>query len=698
MLALLGASLISTGVDGTGATCPCPCSANQKALITRFETSTCLPDNLKSDEFFGYTPAKAVGTTVKLEMLSWPSQWISNFITAIISREVLSYTTDFTCATSGHNANARIANRETDILVEFWWDTYVSEARQYVVRNPLVSDAGSIGYYGRSGVYMPSYTADLLRNNITWGNTSQDLRDFAIDSRNYWRILTLPDVVNLYTSYDDTDIVNALGSPMFTFTPSWCTEWRVDGNGNTCIDIKAEDPAIDKGQLHQVIVNLQLRMTISYWTTSGLEYYVSRKLERREPVLFKYWEPVGFLAGLAVDRIEFPTYTTECHSNNTGSIQGQGSVDCDFPRVSIRKIFHNTIISDSASRYYGINVLLRRFDITDSQMEGMLQNAKIEGKDAFDVACDFLKTNNKTWMTWVPKIVCQSQEGLIEGVCSPLPLMENKNQINTSARNTGLFAASAIIIIASCLLIWLYWNRASPILKAAMPTFLTKVAVGCLVSTSSVVFLGMDDRSFSPSFLVFSCNIQLWLYSIGFALTYSGVLTKFFVVKKLLVSKRVEISWKDRLQTTISGVIIEALLLGVWSAVDRFEYVRECEEYDRFGRCTSSRGYCTGSNNWLLGLILLSHLGVMIYSLFLCYKCRRLPRTVLEVEWMTTALVSNFQISVMGVFLLYILRQNPTYFYVIQTFVILFGDGCMLFTLFLPKVHQEHFYDRDDSQ
>eukprot|EP00468_Gymnochlora_sp_CCMP2014_P002052 CAMPEP_0167741910 /NCGR_PEP_ID=MMETSP0110_2-20121227/1123_1 /TAXON_ID=629695 /ORGANISM="Gymnochlora sp., Strain CCMP2014" /LENGTH=452 /DNA_ID=CAMNT_0007626023 /DNA_START=554 /DNA_END=1909 /DNA_ORIENTATION=- len=422
-------------------------------------------------------------------------------------------------------------------------------------------------------------------------------------------------------------------------------------------------------------------------------------MDRSEPVIFKYWTPVRFLAGLPITRVSFPEYSQSCHRNNTGSITGEGSIDCDFPRTSTRKIARTSLISkDITSPYYALTKFLQSVVILEETMDELLlyERRHMNTTDEVDTACHYLETRVSTWVNWIPELECRDSEAIYRGECVPPPLTEDKNQIPRNALVFSFAIAGIVLLLALISIIWTSCNLFLPVVVAAQPFFLIQIAVGCMISTTSVFFAGVDDSKnllMRPSL---ACNLQLWFYCIGFSLTYSGLLTKVWRVQQVLVhAKKCQqrsVSITEALRVVLGIVAIEVFMIGIWTAVHGFSYRRHCDSIDEFGRCESSRGFCDADEPWsILGPIVALHAIAMSYALYLSYETRHIPNLFSETQWVSTAMVSNFQISVMGVFLLFILRGDPTQFFIVLTFIVVLSDGSVLLLIFLPKLHITYF-------
>mmetsp|Transcript_27647 Transcript_27647/g.43897 ORF Transcript_27647/g.43897 Transcript_27647/m.43897 type:complete len:321 (-) Transcript_27647:403-1365(-) len=90
------------------------------------------------------------------------------------------------------------------------------------------------------------------------------------------------------------------------------------------------------------------------------------------------------------------------------------------------------------------------------------------------------------------------------------------------------------------------------------------------------------------------------------------------------------------------------------------------------------------------------HLGAVQNQRVLCFKSRNIPSVLSETAWITTAMIGNFQICFMGGFLLYTLREDPTFFHLIFSFFVVLSDGSVISLIFFPKFYAIHFQNQGD--
>mmetsp|Transcript_27646 Transcript_27646/g.43892 ORF Transcript_27646/g.43892 Transcript_27646/m.43892 type:complete len:643 (-) Transcript_27646:752-2680(-) len=603
----------------SGENCPCPCADYQDKKLLPYSQSTCFSDIEKLRASLPVYPADGNQAKIRFQFLTWSSQWISSFIVGIITKEILNFKLEWVCASSGNNANARISNGHADACIEFWYETYYAQALEYISQKQTVVDLGDLGYPARAGVYIPTYTSELY---LSLPLGSDSFKAYVSRGSMYYEAFTLPEVVALYASQNDTEVIQGL-TQGYSFTPPWCNPWNSTGFGNNCIDIKGEKEYYDT-ELHQIIFNLKLNMTVSYWGISGMETYTQRKIKRREPVVFKYWIPEPFMSVLDYHRILFPEYSQECHLNNTRALTGSGSVDCDFPGVSLKKLSSKRIVTDDVnSDYFGFKSFMRRVDIPETEMDKLLQEVKNGTYNEYEAACNWLK-DSTAWWNWIPEQTCKIGEVKeVGGACMIPSLSQDFNYISTGVRYFTIFLASIVFILAVIFATWTFVHSATPIILASQPLALYQMCFGAVISTSSTIFSGMDDREYSPSMLGTTCNLSIWLWGLGFAITYTGMLTKLWKVQYLLNSavNKLKVSQLTNATTAlimIAGILVEGLVLGIWSIVDGFKWKRTCLETDAFGRCAKSTGFCHSDNTLSILVPLFSlHLLSMAYALVL---------------------------------------------------------------------------------
>eukprot|EP00471_Norrisiella_sphaerica_P010283 CAMPEP_0184503558 /NCGR_PEP_ID=MMETSP0113_2-20130426/51964_1 /TAXON_ID=91329 /ORGANISM="Norrisiella sphaerica, Strain BC52" /LENGTH=628 /DNA_ID=CAMNT_0026893081 /DNA_START=2342 /DNA_END=4228 /DNA_ORIENTATION=- len=260
-----------------------------------------------------------------------------------------------------------------------------------------------------------------------------------------------------------------------------------------------------------------------------------------------------------------------------------------------------------------------------------------------------------------------------------------------------------LVIFSIASISWVLYNWSLPIIKATQPSFLIQTLFGSFVSSLVIILTGLDDESLSFSTLDSICTAQIYFFGFGFAITCTALLAKLWRAKVIIYSavknlELVRVPLSQMFLMTIGGLSIEALTIGIWNSFHKLSWTRSCVERDEFGACLKSRGFCTTDDPWsIIAPIVVIHVGTMLYALYICYQCRDLPESFAEVKWITTAMFSNLQIFVLGIFLLVLLHDNPQVFYLITVGIVFLQEGSVLFCMFIPKVFQVYFPGEDEG-
>lgn len=266
---------------------------------------------------------------------------------------------------------------------------------------------------------------------------------------------------------------------------------------------------------------------------------------------------------------------------------------------------------------------------------------------------------------------------------------ENLNQISMGFIRVGLVMGTLALTMCVYCAVWTVRHRSAPIVVAAQGNALLAICAGSALMTTVIFFAGVDDQlGYSHAELGAACNAQLWAYAFGFALSYLALLLKLFKILRVVQSAKqmrvARFNGSTVVWATLAALGFEAAVLGGWSvATGGFSWERVCIDRDVFGVCVESRGVCRASDMApVAGVILCGHFGVMIYGLLLCYRLRNIPGEFSESGWITAAIVCNFQLTLLAVFLLYNSADDPGLFYVVKvgaTFLIVISTQVALF-------------------
>lgn len=247
--------------------------------------------------------------------------------------------------------------------------------------------------------------------------------------------------------------------------------------------------------------------------------------------------------------------------------------------------------------------------------------------------------------------------------------------------------------------VWTYRNLKTRVVVNAQPVFLFLILFGSLVGNVAIVPMVMDEERTSEAGADCSCMATVWLYCIGFALTFGSLLTKINRIRSIFAANSVRITkhHRVRVQDVIIWVVIavcaEALLLLVWTAVSPLKYVRECDEYDVLGSgtCIESSAGCKDTHGNLslvvfIPIIAAGHLIVLLTACYFSYLIRKINTEFQEGHWIAMCVLSQLQVNLLGGTVLLLLSGNPTTGILIRITVTFLNNASVVMLLFVPKI------------
>lgn len=219
----------------------------------------------------------------------------------------------------------------------------------------------------------------------------------------------------------------------------------------------------------------------------------------------------------------------------------------------------------------------------------------------------------------------------------------------------------------------------TPIMRLASPTFLITTLVGLTMFFSSLVpWMGYP----SPA----SCNLRNWLGHLGFCLALAAIIAKTYRVdvifrRRKKIKRIIVTNWELAKYVAIIMAPI-AILLVVWTIVDRPQ-ARAVSDSDN-----NRLNIVCGSKSpaWLIAALVYDAF-LMLLSLFLSFRTRRVPDGFNETWYIYLSGYNTLVMGILGVTLGYILRTNILALTVIVAVTLLIGGLVIWGLLFLPKLY-----------
>lgn len=213
-------------------------------------------------------------------------------------------------------------------------------------------------------------------------------------------------------------------------------------------------------------------------------------------------------------------------------------------------------------------------------------------------------TNSTEWQPLNKSWIVTKEFRFSGGVSTP-PLYtdmveEELNLVDTSTK-IGVFTVVALIeLMYFALMIWVVKNRKKPVLSASQPLFLLISLTGVILTLSMSFFFGWDETSANVATLSFFCNLQWWGISLGVTLSVCALLVKLYRINKLFAKKnsfrKVKVTSRKMLLVIALVLAFNVILLGLWTGIYPYEYVRVTVKADRFGQVQESFGICSNPN------------------------------------------------------------------------------------------------------
>jgi len=268
--------------------------------------------------------------TIRAVMRTWESQQLVTALAASILRDTLGYNVEIVYSTD----STRL------VLSDMQAGMYDIDLEQWQLHNPDDVEAfgatvmGSIGYVGRSGLYVPTEVVN---------------RAYAADYYKFYRNASSGSSRGMATHAVSTSLANETGLVPECDTASfpWCGDGRLSGYWAApgcqqdpfhCLEVVGALPSWDTGILEQIARNNALQVVFAYYGGSAWATVVDDVLHgRRPPAVFYAWTPLPLLSQGAARRISFPDVRLDC---DTGGIHNpnQGTRFCDYRPQPLLKV------------------------------------------------------------------------------------------------------------------------------------------------------------------------------------------------------------------------------------------------------------------------------------------------------------------------------------------------------------------------
>jgi 7 transmembrane sweet-taste receptor of 3 GCPR len=130
---------------------------------------------------------------------------------------------------------------------------------------------------------------------------------------------------------------------------------------------------------------------------------------------------------------------------------------------------------------------------------------------------------------------------------------------------------------------------------------------------------------------------------------------------------------------------LNVILLSVWTAIDPLVWQRiPTGEFTSYGTCKPEDGTAAAVLGSLLGIV---NVGALLLAEIEAYKARNVSDHLSESKYIGLATISMFQMFVIGIPVIFLVRDQPAAQYFVYSGIIFVICTAVLLLIFVPKIH-----------
>ena len=313
----------------------------------------------------------------------------------------------------------------------------------------------------------------------------------------------------------------------------------------------------------------------------------------------------------------------------------------------------------------------------------------------------------------------------------------NKGFVAPGMKAFSYILAGISVTLGLIFMLWTITHRNTKVVRYSQPEFLVAICVGCMISSLSIIPVNMDDHgaddtitgferivtppnvnfeTFNYPYVQFSnatgspkgaldtsCMLSLWLYSLGFVLTFGSLFAKVYRVSKIFGGAkqlmRAVVKSKDMILPIAGVLVLDAAVLLAWTMYNPLKWYRFVLTEDQYknpltsiGKCDTTTRLTESSSGWLfLTPLALIHFVVLVVGNVLSYRSRNIATAYQEGKYIAMAMVSNLQVLALSIPVLLIVADNAAASSFVRSAVVFLNDIGVLSFVFIPKILSLHY-------
>jgi hypothetical protein len=272
-------------------------------------------------------------------------------------------------------------------------------------------------------------------------------------------------------------------------------------------------------------------------------------------------------------------------------------------------------------------------------------------------------------------------------------LVVDLNLIPQPVRILCLSLSSVCILASLFCTFFVFRFRRKTVIKMAQPEFLYLISNGCALISSAVIPMSLQEP-IPLRGLDISCMSPLYLFSMGFVLSFSALFCKTWRINRLIHSasrfKRVTLKFQDFLVPLITMLSINLTILILWTFIDPLQWTRTTagSPVDGFGRPKESYPFCSCSkviNEIVFCVMYASANGIaVLFANYETYKARKNPDGYNETGPIALAMFIILEAILLGIPVLFAVQKDHTANFVVRTILVVVISMGILLPIFLP--------------
>jgi len=181
-----------------------------------------------------------------------------------------------------------------------------------------------------------------------------------------------------------------------------------------------------------------------------------------------------------------------------------------------------------------------------------------------------------------------------------------------------------------------------------------------------------------------------WLAVLGFALCFAALFSKTWRINKIFHSpslKHIKVTAYDVMAPLIVLLLVNLLILSLWTGLDPLKWEREVTKVDVFGQTVETEAHCeSDSFAAFVSVLAVGNMGALVVAAYQAYKARDIALEFSESSYIGRAIGLFLLACLYGIPVLIITWDDPSARYFVLMILAFVCSMSVLLLIFVPKV------------